>query len=114
MGDTCIGDPDQLASLLEKASLENDDRVHRFVPAGEVVYRVACPKKRYGATGGGNCSELLPVKELSPQGKLEGEQLYLLPQTRYCTRHDGVVAVQTSPQPTLRTTDGSTPGLEED
>ena len=89
MGDTCIGDPDQLASLLEKASLENDDRVHRFVPAGEVVYRVACPKKRYGATGGGNCSELLPVKEISPQGKLEGEQLYLLPQTRYCTRHDG-------------------------
>ena len=89
MGDTCIGDPDQLASLLEKASLEDDDRVHRFVPAGEVVYRVACPKKRYGATGGGNCSELLPVKELSPLGKLEGEQLYILPQTRYTTRHDG-------------------------
>ena len=102
MGDTCIGDPDQLASLLE-----NDDRVHRFVPAGKVVYRVACPKKRYGATGGGNCSELLPVKELSPLGKLEGEQLFLLPQTRY-------TAVQTSPQPTLRTTDGSTPGLGED
>ena len=75
MGDTCIGDPDQLASLLEKASLEDDDRVHRLVPAGEVVYRVACPKKRYGATGGGNCSELLPVKELSPLGKLEGEQV---------------------------------------
>merc|ERR1712117_573697 len=36
MSDTCIGDPEQLASLLEKASLENDDRVHRFVPAGEV------------------------------------------------------------------------------
>ena len=53
------------------------------MPAGEVVYRVACPKKRYGATGGGNCSELLPVKELSPLGKLEGEQLYILPQTRY-------------------------------
>merc|ERR1711978_741589 len=27
MSDTCIGDPEQLASLLEKASLENDDRV---------------------------------------------------------------------------------------
>ena len=89
MSDTCIGDPEQLASLLEKASLENDDRVHRFVPAGEVVYRVACPKKRYGATGEGNCSELLPVKELSPMGKLEGEQLYILPQTRYTTRHGG-------------------------
>merc|ERR1712122_231639 len=25
MSDTCIGDPEQLASLLEKASLENDD-----------------------------------------------------------------------------------------
>ena len=45
-----------MASLLEKASLEDDDRVHRFVPAGEVVYRVGCPKKRYGASGGGNCS----------------------------------------------------------
>ena len=89
MGETCIGDPDQLASLLEKASLEDDDRVHRFVPAGEVVYRVGCPKKRYGATGGGNCSELLPVKELSPLGKLEGDQLFLLPQTRYTTRHHG-------------------------
>ena len=39
MGETCIGDPDQLASLLEKASLEDNDREHRFVPAGEVVYR---------------------------------------------------------------------------
>ena len=38
VGETCIGDPDQLASLLEKASLEGNDRVHRFVHAGEVVY----------------------------------------------------------------------------
>merc|ERR1712115_554041 len=46
MGETCIGDPYQLASLLEKASLEDDDRVHRFVPAGEVVYRVAAEEGR--------------------------------------------------------------------
>merc|ERR1712155_15067 len=99
MSDTCIGDPEQLASLLEKASLENDDRVHHFVPAGEVVYRVACPKKRYGATGGGNWRES---------------------NSAFCRRRGiphvmtVVAAVQTSPRPTSRTTDGSTPGLEED
>ena len=91
LGDTCIGNSDQLAGLMERASTETSDGgVHRLVPAGEIIYRLHCPKKRYGAEWAQspqNCSELLPVRLLSGSGELMGQQLFMLPQTRYVTRH---------------------------
>ena len=90
LGDTCIGNSDQLAGLLERATTETKDGVHRLVPAGEVIYRLYCPKKKYGAEwmqSAQNCSELLPVRLLSGSGELMGQQLFMLPQTRYVTRH---------------------------
>ena len=87
--ETCLGSAPAMAGLLERAALDTKEGVRRFIPAGEAVYQVKCAKKRFGADWANpkNCSELLPVRELSELQELTGEQVYLLPQTRYTTRH---------------------------
>ena len=81
-----------MAGILEKASMETADAVNRFIPAGEMIYRVHCRKQRYGADwiNPRNCSELLPIRALTAARQLVGDQLYLLPQTRYTTRHQKI------------------------
>ena len=51
-----------------------------------------CRKRRYGADwiNPRNCSELLPIRALTAARQLTGEQYYLLPQTRYTTRHQKI------------------------
>ena len=90
--ETCLGNAPAMAGLLERASLDTEEGVKRFIPAGEAVYQVKCAKRRFGAdwVNPRNCSELLPVRMLSSRQELVGEQLYLLPQTRYTTRHTRV------------------------
>lgn len=88
--ETCLGSAPAMAGLLEKASVETGDGVSRFIPGGEAVYRVHCPKRRFGVEwlhNPRNCSELLPVRAMSGSRQLMGDQVYLLPQTRYTTRH---------------------------
>ena len=90
--ETCLGSAPAMAGILEKASMETDDTVSRFIPAGEIIYRVKCRKRRYGADwiNPRNCSELLPIRALTAARRLTGEQYYLLPQTRYTTRHQKI------------------------
>ena len=90
--ETCLGSAPAMAGILEKASVETADAVSRFIPAGEVVYRVHCKKQRYGASwlNPRNCSELLPVRALTASRQFVGDQFYLIPQTRYTTRHQKV------------------------
>ena len=90
--ETCLGSAPAMAGILEKASVETADAVNRFIPAGEVIYRVHCRKKRYGASwvNPRNCSELLPIRTLTASRQLVGDQFYLIPQTRYTTRHQKI------------------------
>ena len=90
--ETCLGSAPAMAGLLEKASMETTDAVNRFIPGGEMIYRVHCPKRRFGVDwlNPRNCSELLPIRAMSGSRQLVGDQLYLLPQTRYTTRHQSV------------------------
>ena len=46
--ETCLGSAPAMAGLLEKASMETTDAVNRFIPGGEMIYRVHCPKRRFG------------------------------------------------------------------
>ena len=92
MSDTCLGDAEQLAGLLERAAVETAEGTYRLVPAGEVIYRVFCPRISLGADwaegGRRNCSDLLPVRVISDTHYLEGRQFFLMPNTRYLVRHE--------------------------
>ena len=89
--DVCLGDPKQVFTALRRSEITKGIGRRRYLTAGEMIVQAQCEEVQVGfslleGAREVNCTAMIPVREISEDGVLQGPQWWLAPSTRYLSR----------------------------